>query len=181
MTESEAILRKAIELNPHNATAYYNLGLLLTQDPVRGNEAGAAYRKAIELEPNNPRYIYRLALLLHENLHSLGEAEVAYRKAIALAPDDPFFYGGLISLLVQQSRRAEALPISEKMRALLIANQNWYGLATLEAILRNIDVAMDYLKQAVHEVNFDRQWARKDPDLSSIRDDPRFDEIIGPL
>jgi tetratricopeptide (TPR) repeat protein len=181
MTDSEATFRKAIELNPHRATAYYNLGLFLAQDTVRVSEARAAYRKAIELEPNNARFVYRLALLLHENLHSLGEAEIAYRQAIALAPDDPFFYGGLISLLVQQSRRAEALPFSEKMRMLLVASENWYGLATLDAILGNIEAAMEYLRQAAREANFDRQWARNDPDLSSIRNDPRFDEIIGHL
>ena len=181
MTETEATFRKAIELNPLSATAYYNLGLFLAQDPMRVSEAGAAYRKAIELEPNNARYVYRLALLLHEDLHRLGEAEIAYRQAIALAPQDPFFYGGLISLLVQQSRRAEALPFSENTRALLLASENWYGLATLEAILGNLEAAMDYLQQAAREVDFDRQWARNDPDLSIIRDDPRFDEIIGPL
>jgi Flp pilus assembly protein TadD len=181
MTENEATFRKAIELNPDSVTAYYNLGLLLAQDPVRVSEAEAAYRKAIELEPTNARYVYRLALLLHENLHNLGEAEVAYRQAIALAPEDPFYYGGLISLLVQQSRRAEALPFSEKMRALLRASENWYGLTTLESILGNMDLAIEYLRQAARQMKFDRQWARNDPDLSTIRDDPRFDEIIGHL
>jgi tetratricopeptide (TPR) repeat protein len=181
MSESEATLRTAIELNPDRATAYYNLGLLLAQDPVRVSEAAAAYRKAIELDPDNARYVYRLALLLHENLHDLEEAEVAYRQAIALAPEDPFYYGGLISLLVQQSRRAEALPLSEKMRARLIARENWYGLTTLESILGNVEVAIEYLRQAARQMNFDQQWARNDPDLSSIRDDPRFDEIIDNL
>jgi tetratricopeptide (TPR) repeat protein len=181
MTESEATFRKAIELDPLSARTHYNLGFFLAQDPKRVSEAGAAYRKAIELEPTNPLYIYRLALLLHENLHSLKEAEIAYGQAIALSPEDPFFYGGLIRLLVQQNRPAEALPFSEKMRALLVAGENWYGLATLEAILGNVEAALEYLTQAAGEAKFDRQWARNDPDLLSIRDDPRFDEIIGSL
>jgi len=179
MTENEDTFRRAIELNPHDAPAYYNLGLLLAQEPARVSEAEAAYRKAIELDPGNTRYIYRLALLLHENLHHLKEAEIAYRQAIALAPDDPYFYGGLISLLVQQSRQADALPFSEKMRALLSASENWYGLATLDAILGNSGAAIEYLRQAAREANFDPQWARNDPDLSSIRHDPGFDEIVG--
>jgi tetratricopeptide (TPR) repeat protein len=181
MTENEFSFRRAIELNPHDAVAYYNLGLLLAQDPARVSEAEGAYRKAIELEPGNPRYIYRLALLLHENLHRLKEAEIAFRQAIALAPDDPFFYGGLISFLVQQSRQPDALHLSEKMRAVLRASENWYGLATLDAILGNAEAAIEYLRQAAREANFDRQWARNDPDLSSIRDDPGFDEIVGNL
>ena len=181
MTDSENNSRKVIELTTQSALAYYNQGLLLAQDPARVGEAEVAYRKAIELEPNNSRYIYRLALLLHENLHRLKEAEMEYRQAISLAPDDPFFYGGLISLLVQQSRRPDALPLSEKMRELLIASENWYGLATLDAILGNIEAAIEYLRRAAGEANFNRQWAQNDPDLSSIRDDPRFDEIVGSL
>ena len=179
MTENEDTIRKAIELNPHSAIAYYKLGLLLSQDPSRVNEAEVAYRSAIELESNNAQYIYRLGLLLHENLHRFDEAETAYRQAIELAPDNPFFYSGLISLLVQQSRQVDAMPFSEKARAMLTANRNWYGLATLDAILGNVEAAIDYLKQAADEVNFNREWARNDPDLASIRKDARFDEIVG--
>ena len=65
------------------------------------------------------------------------------------------------------------------MRALLVVSENWYGLATLDAILGNIEPAIEYLRRAALKINFDRQWARSDPDLSSIRDDPRFDEILG--
>jgi len=179
MTEDEATFHKAIELNPRSAIAYYNLGLLLSQDPSRVSEAEAAYCRAIELEPNNAQYIYRLGLLLHENLHRFDEAETAYRQAIELAPDDVFYSGGLISLLVLESRRSEALALSMKMRAMLNASKNWYGLATLDAILGNVEAAIDYLSQAAGEINFNREWARNDPDLVSIRKDPRFDEIVG--
>jgi len=181
MTEEEAAFRKAIELNPHSALAYYNLGLLLSQDPSRVSEAEAPYRAAIELEPNNSRYIYRLGLLLHENLHRFEEAETAYRRAIELAPDQAFYYGGLISLLVLESKRAEAVALSLKMRALLDASRNWYGLAALEAVLENTEAAIGYLRQAARAADFNRQWARNDPDLASIRNDPRFDEIVGSL
>ena len=181
MPDGETTASQAIELNLHSAIHYYNLGLLLAQDPARVSEAEAAYHEAIGLEPDNARYVYRLALLLHENLHRLGEAEIAYRQAIALAPDDPFFYGGFVSLLIQQSRRSDALALGAKMRALLNTSENWYGLATLDAILGNVNSAIEYLRQAAGEEKFDREWARKDPDLASIRDDPRFGEIVGAL
>ena len=181
MNESEATFRKAIELDPENASAHYNLGMLLAQDSTRLREAEAAYYRAIELEPHNAKYIYRLGLLLHENLQRPGEAETLYRRSIALASDDPFFYSGLISLLVQQSRQTEAMPFSEKMRAMLNATENWYGLAALEAVLGNTEAAIEYLRQAARSENFNHHWARNDPDLSSIRNDPRFDEIVGSL
>jgi Flp pilus assembly protein TadD len=181
MTEDETTLRKTIELNPNSAMAYYNLGLFLSQDPSRVSEAEAAYRAAIDLEPNHARFIYRLGLLLHENLHRFQEAETAYRRAIELAPDEAFYYGGLISLLVLESKRAEAVALSLKMRGMLNASRNWYGLAALESILENTEAAIGYLRQAADETTFNRKWARNDPDLASIRNDPRFDEIVGGL
>ena len=181
MPEDEIAALKAIDSDPHSAVAYYNLGLLLSQDAARAGEAETAYRQAIALEPDNARYVYRLGLLLYENLHRFEEADIAYRRAIELAPDDPYYYGGLISLLVQQSRRSEALTYGEKMRALLMAHENWYGLAALDAILGNVEAAIEYLRRAARQETFDRQWARQDPDLASIRDDPRFHEIIGKL
>src|SRR5690349_2499175 len=98
--------------------------------------------------------MYRLGLLLHENLHRFEDAEIAYRQAIALAPDDVFYYGGLISLLVLESRRSEALELSIKMRAMLNASRNWYSLATLDAILGNNEAAIRYLRQVAGEANF---------------------------
>jgi tetratricopeptide (TPR) repeat protein len=151
----------------------------MRNDITRMPEDETTYRKSIELEPENPRPIYRLGLLLHEKYNRIAEAEIAYRRAIELAPDDPYFYGGLISLLVQQSRRSEALALSNKMRAALNASENWYGLAALDAVFGNGEAALAYLKQAASTANFDRQWARNDPDLASIRDDPLFEEILG--
>ena len=178
MREPEDALRQAIERDPGNASAFFNLGMYLAQEPTRLAEAEAAYQKAISLEPDNPQYTYRLGLLLYENLGRPEEAETAYRRSIELAPDDPFFYGGLISLLVQGSRQAEALPLSEKMRAMLTAAENWYGLATLDAILGDTEAALVYLRRAAQEENFNRDWARNDPDLSTIRNDTRYEEII---
>ena len=118
-------------------------------------------------------------MLLHEKLRRFAEAESAYRRAIDLAPYDPFYYGGLVSLLVEQSRRSEALALAAQMRALLNATEHWYGLATLDSILGNVDIALEHLRKAAHAEKFDREWARIDLDLASIRADPRFREIVG--
>ena len=126
----EAAARKAIVPDPRSARAYFELAMEWGEDPARVAEAESAFRRAIELEPANPRYVYRLGLWLHEHTLRSGAAEAAYRRAIELAPNDAFVYGGLVSLLVQQGRRIEALSLGASMRALLGASRNSYGLAT---------------------------------------------------
>jgi tetratricopeptide (TPR) repeat protein len=162
------------------AEGYYQLGLRLSDNPARLDDALAAFQKSAELDPGSPRPVYRLALLLHENFHRPQEAEAAYRRAVELAPEDPYYYGGLINLLIQQDRRGEALELSRTMQALLNAAGNWYGLAALEAVLGNREPALDALQRAAQSPQFNRAWASSDPDLVSIRGDPRFDEIIQP-
>jgi tetratricopeptide (TPR) repeat protein len=78
-----------------------------------------------------------------------------------------------------QPRRPEALALAAQMRALLTAAELWYGLATLNALLGNTDAAIEHLRQAANQGKIDREWARIDPDLASIRHDPRFGEIVG--
>jgi len=177
--EAAAAYHKAIELEPNNARFVYRLGLLLHENLHGFAEAEIAYRRAIELEPNNARFVYRLGLLLHENLHGFAEAEIAYRRAIELAPADPYYYCGLVSLLVQQQRRSDALMLGARMRELLNVNENWYGLATLDAILGNVEEAIESLRKAADSDNFNREWARIDPDLAAIRGHDSFDEIVG--
>jgi hypothetical protein len=55
MTDGETIAHKAIELNPYSAIDYYNISLLLAQDPGRVSQAEAAHRKATELETTHGR------------------------------------------------------------------------------------------------------------------------------
>lgn len=178
MPDDESSLRLALALDPSDAQAYFNLGRILARDAVRRSEAETAFLRAIQLEPSNPHFIYRLALLLHEHLNRPVEAETAYHRAVNLAPQDPYFYGGLIGLLVQQSRQSDALFLAGKMRALLIGKGNWYGLATLEAILGNTEAAIANLDKAARSQGFNAAWAKIDPDLASIRDDPRFNAIV---
>lgn len=52
---AEVCYRDAIELDPNNVQATYNLGLLLDGrgEELGGGKAEARYRRAIELDPNN--------------------------------------------------------------------------------------------------------------------------------
>jgi hypothetical protein len=52
-----------------------------------------------------------------------------------------------------------------------------YDLACIEALLGNRDAALDHLNRATENPKL-RDHAQKDPDLDSIRDDPRFPSAV---
>jgi hypothetical protein len=52
-----------------------------------------------------------------------------------------------------------------------------YDLACIEALMGDRDAALDHLNQAVSNPKL-REHAQKDPDLDSIRDDPRFPSAV---
>jgi tetratricopeptide (TPR) repeat protein len=49
-----------------------------------------------------------------------------------------------------------------------------YNLACCEALAGHTDTALDHLRQALEKDERVRGWAREDPDLAPIRDDPGF-------
>ena len=106
LPEAEAVFRRSIELNPDDATAWYNFGLALTKQG-KHHEAEAAYRQAIELKPDEamPRYNLGNALA---NQGKYPEAEAVFRRAIELKPDDPHAHYYLGNALGNQGKYPEA-------------------------------------------------------------------------
>lgn len=54
-----------------------------------------------------------------------------------------------------------------------------YDLACVEALMGDRDAALKHLQQAFANPRL-RDWARKDADLDSLRDDPRFSAALEP-
>ncbi len=105
----ENFYRKAIKLNPNDAMAHYNLGVLLAKDESRLKEAEESCRKAIELNPTHANAYINLGNLLAKDESRLKEAEEAYRKAIELNSTYALAYNNLGLLLVKdESRLKEA-------------------------------------------------------------------------
>jgi tetratricopeptide (TPR) repeat protein len=55
-----------------------------------------------------------------------------------------------------------------------------YNLACADALLGEPDAALDHLRAALEEHPAFAESARDDADFASIRDDPRFAELVGP-
>jgi len=103
----EKVVRRALELAPQYAWPWNNLGLLLSQQPGRGEEAEAAYHQAIKLDPQDATPWNNLGLLLSQQPGRGEEAEAAYRQAIELDPQDATPWNNLGYLLSLQPGRGE--------------------------------------------------------------------------
>jgi tetratricopeptide (TPR) repeat protein len=174
--EAETLYRKAIELEPKNNLAYYNLGVVL-RALNRFEESEAAFRKAVEFEPDNIEANYGLSMalrMLGRDKEALRFAEHAQR----LAPEHPTYLSELAIIHKKLGHLTEASEYAEKAREVTKPDK-WYSLACFDSVCGNTDAAFENLRRAAQQPDFNREWARKDVDLEWIRDDPRFKEIVG--
>jgi tetratricopeptide (TPR) repeat protein len=131
--EAVAGCRKAIERDPKDASAYYNLGAVLHHQG-KLDEAVAEFRKAIELEPNFAPAHNGLGKVL-DIQKKLDEAVAEFRKAIELDPKYASAHGNLGCLLCDQGKLDEAVAEFQQLLRLqpdsvqTLNNLAW-GLAT---------------------------------------------------
>lgn len=94
--EAESLLRRAVEISPDYAAAWFNLGFLI-QKRQDHNEAVACFEQAIRQDEKLDRAHYGRAL----SLMALGrheEAKAALERTIDLQPMSPYGYYQLASL-----------------------------------------------------------------------------------
>ncbi|MDP3980495.1 MAG: tetratricopeptide repeat protein [Chlamydiota bacterium] len=91
--EAIAAYRKAIQLNPENVKAHYNLGILYKWS---GDFRSAIkeYNKTVELDPNHVQAHYNLGILYRET-KLFPDAVSEFKKAIAINSRFPEAYLGL--------------------------------------------------------------------------------------
>ena len=103
----EAVLRyqEALQHNPRNQFAYYNLGLIAQ---TRGDNVAAEndYRIALSIDPNFPSALYNLATIIGASGDS-REAIQLYRRAVGVDPKMANAYLNLGILLRQTGQASE--------------------------------------------------------------------------
>ena len=174
--EAIAAYQQAIHLDPKDAYLHKELGNVYSY-LQRYDEAVAAYQQAIQLNPkltsphNGLGIIYNLQGEYQKGL-------IAFQRAVELAPEDGSYHSSLVRVLRKLGREQEAQAESEIARK-LIDKESEYNRACFEAICGNADEALHLLKVALEKKEIDLGWARLDPDFETIRDDPRFRQLVG--
>jgi tetratricopeptide (TPR) repeat protein len=114
--EAIPVWRKALEMDPADGRAHFNLGYSLNQTGDL-REALAEYRKACDLSPDNPVAFADFALALVQDGQP-DEAISNYRKSLALDADNPKVQADLGTILFEKGLTAEGLEHLKKAVAL---------------------------------------------------------------
>jgi tetratricopeptide (TPR) repeat protein len=108
---AEQLLKKAISLNPKNAEAHYNLGVLYTEPALlmrnegKLAEAEKAYLRAIKLKPDFMEAHYNLSLLYHFTGRS-DEAELE-QSVVADSCEEKDLADGLKKILSKKRKKID--------------------------------------------------------------------------
>jgi tetratricopeptide (TPR) repeat protein len=122
--EAEALLERALALDPLAADSHNNLGML-RHAQARFAEAIAAYRRALELAPGHGAVHNNLGLSLQES-GALDEAIASFREAVRAMPANASAHWNLSLALLLRGDYAEGLAEHE-WRIESAQHQSWWA------------------------------------------------------
>ena len=144
----------------------------------RYDEAIEQLRRTIELDPNYPVSYWILGLLLRK----AGRYELAIaegEKGVKLSGGSPLMRAALAHTLGMAGRTTEASQTLDELTAL--AKEKYvapYFLAGIYIGLGENDRALEYLEESYEEHSHWLIYLHIDPSMDSLRDIPRFQELL---
>jgi tetratricopeptide (TPR) repeat protein len=167
--------RKAIKIDPNLADTYTDLGLAYA---IKGqtDDAITEFRKAIEIDPNYDISHFNLGIT-YEEKGQTNDAISEYLKTIKINPNNgkPHIAIARISKIVGDIKVYDQEIVKARQ---LINPGNNYEYACLECVAGNIDNAISILEIVLKDNPSQCDSAKRDPDLESLHDDPRFQAIV---
>jgi len=181
--EAEKEFETALKFDPKSYIAAYWFGRARLSQGMY-EDAVKLFERASALRPED----YESAGMLAQAYSAWGkkdEAEVAYRRQIKLAekqleltPDDPraCILSAVAHAVLQEPEKSAVFA----ERGLLIDPDDpmlLYNVACTYALLKKPEDALACLERAVDKGFGHKEWIEHDPDLNSLRDNPRFQAI----
>ncbi len=174
--EAIAVYKKVTEINPMNARAWHTLGNLY-RTSGRYPDAAAAFERAVALEPDKEVFHYHLGLVCAAQKH-YDDAIRAFLKVVELNPGYNLAHctlAGYYRRLGQESEAKKHITLALPT----MKDETEYNRACFEAVCGNAEQALVLLKEALEKKQTSVEWVRRDPDFDFIRDDPRFNALVG--
>lgn len=165
-----ASLQQAIRLQPDDTFAYGNLSILYLHqkqydDMIVTCESGL---KLVD-DPSTRR----LLGIAYDRLGRHQEAIQQLEQSITRNPQDYEARGLLAKILRTVGRQPEA-DAHYAIASEMAEQDNEYGQACFAAVSGNLDEALRLLEVASIKKQVQPGWARIDPELANLADDPRF-------
>ncbi len=175
---AEALVKESIQRAPLNLYARVWYGALLRE---RGETAGAI-RELEKVLEQDPQYLYGLTFVAgaYMDRGKLGKARQTLERA---RPGDRqnFWIRTMWALLLAlEGKRSEALKELDSEVLKYAAGSPWAGLNTAEtyAVLGEKKDALEWLESSVRNGDERVEWFQRDPQLTNIRNEPRFKQIL---
>jgi tetratricopeptide (TPR) repeat protein len=108
---AEALLGKALVIDPLNEAANLNFGLLMAEMKKMG-EAEKAFRTVLKVNASNATAAYNLSIIV--SAHDVKESCKLSKQAMEASPEDPKFSYTYAYFLNQDNQKAEAIRQLEK-------------------------------------------------------------------
>ena len=181
--DASDVFQRALELQP-TAAVYSNLGTARFFQG-RYDDSATAFEKAVELNPGLYLYWGNLGDARRWTPGNEAKAKEAYGRAIELlqeklatTPDDPELKGTLAVYYAKVRERQHALEAVAQLEKLTNRTPGSYFKALLTyEITGNRGKALQALEAAIRS-GYSLQEIKNEPELTSLRTDRRYHEIL---
>ena len=175
--ESIVEIKRAIELDPLSADANTGLGVVLFY-ARRYDDAAMQLRKTLDLEPSF--WFARLHLArVYEKKGELPAAIAELEKTSRMEGISPEVLSALGYAYAVSGKKEKAHQIIVQLKEQ--SKQSYvpaYNIATIYAGLGDKDQAIAYLEKEYEEGAYYMNLLKVDPELDSLRADPRFQDLL---
>ncbi len=169
-------LRRSLQNDTDNAPAWDDLGELYKSIKIY-KEAIPAYQQAATIDPKNIQYLYHLGCAYAIEGCS-DEAVKTFQQIIKLDSGHALAHATLGGYYRKMGLEELAQKHIGKAVKNFYDSENEYNRACLQALCGNVEDAIELLRTALQTEQTYVDWVLRDPDLDTIRTDPRFKQLI---
>lgn len=168
--------QRMLDDDPRNAAAWVAFGDFYKSVKMY-KDAISAYQQALSIDPKNVHYLHCLGITYAVE----GCVEDAIRilqEVLQISPGHALAHATLSGYYKKMGMEELAQKHIGKAMKNFFDTENEYNRACLQALCGKSDEAISLLRIALEKKQTYADWVMRDPDLDTIRQDPRFKQLI---